>query len=63
MLAQRMVAKIYCTVSTSEKKSLLMSKHGIPEDHMFSSCYTTFATSLLHAMKSGGVDVVLKLTV
>jgi hypothetical protein len=59
MLAQWIGAEIYCTVGTTEKKALLMSKYGIPEDHIFSSRNAQFATSLLLATKSRGVDVVL----
>jgi NADPH:quinone reductase-like Zn-dependent oxidoreductase/ubiquinone/menaquinone biosynthesis C-methylase UbiE len=59
MLARWIGADTYCTVGTTEKKALLMSKYGISEDHIFSSRNTQFATSLLHATNSRGGDVVL----
>lgn len=59
MLAQWIGAEIYCTVGTAEKRELLVSRYGIPDDHIFSSRNTNFATSLLHLTKSKGVDVIL----
>jgi NADPH:quinone reductase-like Zn-dependent oxidoreductase/SAM-dependent methyltransferase/malonyl CoA-acyl carrier protein transacylase len=52
-------AEIYATVSTPEKRSLLVSEYGIPEDHIFSSRDLTFVKGIMRSTNGKGVDVVL----
>ncbi|KAH8799173.1 hypothetical protein F5884DRAFT_905619 [Xylogone sp. PMI_703] len=52
-------AEVFATVSTVEKKRLLMDNYGVKEDHIFSSRNTDFAASILRATGGRGVDVVL----
>ncbi|KAF2194360.1 putative polyketide synthase [Zopfia rhizophila CBS 207.26] len=59
MIAQHVGATIFATVSSPEKKDLIISKYGIPEDHIFSSRDTSFARGILSATTERGVDVVL----
>ncbi|KAL9110642.1 MAG: hypothetical protein Q9227_004819 [Pyrenula ochraceoflavens] len=56
-IAQRVKAKIFTTVSTEEKKQLLIQQYGIPAEHIFSSRDTAFAPALKRLV--GGPDVVL----
>ena len=58
-LAQSMGAKIYLTVSTEEKKALLMELYGIPSDRFFSSRNTSFASGIKRMTDGRGVDLVL----
>ncbi|KAL4867936.1 hypothetical protein BDV12DRAFT_197797 [Aspergillus spectabilis] len=51
-------AKVFATVSTVEKKTLLVTEYGIPEDHIFSSRDFSFATCL-RKLAPDGVDVIL----
>ncbi|KAF2177009.1 putative polyketide synthase [Zopfia rhizophila CBS 207.26] len=59
MLAQRVGAEIFATVSSAAKKSLLMDKYNIPEDHIFNSRDTSFAKGVMRMTNGCGVDVVL----
>lgn len=52
-------AEIYATVSTPEKRKLLMTEYGIPEDHIFSSRDLSFAKGIMRCTKGKGVDVIL----
>ena len=52
-------AEIFCTVSTPEKRQLLMDEYSIPEDHIFSSRDLTFVKGILRMTNNKGVDVVL----
>lgn len=61
-LAQKIGAIIYCTVGSLEKKSLLMEKYSIPENHIFSSRATTFAQGIMRETKGRGVDMILNST-
>jgi NADPH:quinone reductase-like Zn-dependent oxidoreductase len=58
-IAQRMGADIYTTVSTNEKKKLIMDSYGLPEDHIFYSRDGSFAPALMEATGGLGVDVVI----
>ncbi|KAI2485149.1 Fatty acid synthase S-acetyltransferase [Pyrenophora tritici-repentis] len=58
-LAKAASAEIYVTVSSNEKKRLLMELYGIPADHIFSSRHISFAQGLKRMTKGRGVDVVL----
>ena len=58
-LARSMGADIYLTVSTEEKKALLMELYGIPSDRFFSSRNTMFASGIKRMTDGRGVDLVL----
>lgn len=59
ILAQHIGAEILATVGSEDKKSLIMTQYGIPEDHIFSSRDTSFAKGVMRATSGKGVDVVL----
>ncbi|KAK3167997.1 Type I Iterative PKS [Lepraria neglecta] len=59
MIAQHVGATIFATVSSPEKRDWIVSKYGIPPDHIFSSRDTSFARGVLSATGERGVDVVL----
>ncbi|KAH6699034.1 iterative type I polyketide synthase [Leptodontidium sp. MPI-SDFR-AT-0119] len=52
-------AEIFCTVSTPEKRKLLMDEYDIPEDHIFSSRDLSFVKGIMRMTNNKGVDVVL----
>lgn len=54
-VAQNVGAEIYATVGTEEKKSLIMSKYNIPEDHIFSSRDVSFAKGIMRSTGGKGV--------
>jgi NADPH:quinone reductase-like Zn-dependent oxidoreductase len=58
-LAQMVGAEVYGTVSSLEKKELLMREYGLPSDHIFYSRCTSFSGSVLNATDGKGVDVIL----
>ena len=58
-LAQLIGADVYLTVSTEEKKVLLMETYGIPSDRFFSSRNTSFALGVKRMTHGRGVDLVL----
>ncbi|KAK7714826.1 putative PKS-like protein biosynthetic cluster [Diaporthe eres] len=58
-LAQRAGATVYATVSTPEKKKILMERFGIEASHIFSSRHTLFASQIMQRTGGRGVDVVL----
>ncbi|GKZ67455.1 hypothetical protein AnigIFM50267_001845 [Aspergillus niger] len=58
-LAVHYGAEVYTTVGAEEKKSLIMKKFPIPEDHIFSSRSTDFASAIMHMTNGRGVDVVV----
>jgi acyl transferase domain-containing protein/NADPH:quinone reductase-like Zn-dependent oxidoreductase/NAD(P)-dependent dehydrogenase (short-subunit alcohol dehydrogenase family)/ubiquinone/menaquinone biosynthesis C-methylase UbiE len=58
-IAQIIGAEVFATVSSNEKKELLQSTYGIPEDHIFYSRNTTFAQGILRTTGGNGVDVIL----
>ncbi|KAB5542843.1 polyketide synthase [Coniochaeta sp. 2T2.1] len=58
-LAQMVGAEVYATVSSVEKKELLMGEYGLPSDHIFYSRSTAFGSAVLKATDGRGVDVVL----
>lgn len=51
-------AEIFATVSSPEKRELVM-KLGVQEDHIFSSRDLTFVKGIMRATKGKGVDLVL----
>ncbi|KJR88229.1 polyketide synthase [Sporothrix schenckii 1099-18] len=58
-LAQMVGAEVFATVSSAEKKALLVAEYNIPEDHIFYSRDTSFGRAVRHATNGQGVDVVL----
>lgn len=60
VLAQMVGAEpIFVTVGSAEKKEYIMSRYGIPEEHIFFSRDTSFAGRVGEATGGRGVDVVL----
>ncbi|KAF2766275.1 KR-domain-containing protein [Teratosphaeria nubilosa] len=57
--AQHIGAEVFATVSSLEKRDILMTEHNIPEDHIFSSRDLTFYNGIKRATGGKGVDVVL----
>ncbi|KAH7121302.1 hypothetical protein B0J11DRAFT_590366 [Dendryphion nanum] len=58
-IAQWIGAEVYATVSSITKKSFLMDRFAIPEDHIISSRSNSFKDTILSRTKGNGVDVVL----
>ena len=58
-LCQLVGAEIFATVGTREKKTLLMTRFGIPEDHIFFSRDGSFAKGIMTMTKGVGMDVIL----
>ncbi len=58
-LAQTLGATVFATVSSAEKKELLVKEYGIPEDHIFYSRNSSFGAAIRQATGGQGVDVVL----
>ena len=58
-LAQLVGADVFLTVSTEEKKTLLMDTYGIPSDRFFSSRNPSFALGIKRMTQGRGVDLVL----
>ena len=58
-IAQAIDAEVYVTVGFKEKKQLLMDFYQIPEDHIFYSRDTSFASGIMRMTNFRGVDVVL----
>ncbi|OBT39594.1 Type I Iterative Polyketide synthase (PKS) [Pseudogymnoascus sp. WSF 3629] len=59
MIAQHVGATIFATVGSHEERNLIVTKYGIPTDHIFSSQDKSFAQAVLSASGKRGVDVVL----
>jgi NADPH:quinone reductase-like Zn-dependent oxidoreductase len=59
ILAHRMGAEVFVTAGSPEKRAYLSRQFGIPEDHIFSSRDTEFASQLMKITAGKGVDVVL----
>ncbi|KAL8707059.1 MAG: hypothetical protein Q9225_007846 [Loekoesia sp. 1 TL-2023] len=62
MLALKAEAEIYVTVSSIEKRALVMETYGIQEDHIFSSRDTSFVNELMNKTDQRGVDLILNST-
>ncbi|KAK4187038.1 polyketide synthase [Podospora australis] len=58
-IARMVGAEVFATVSTTEKKQLLINEHEIPEDHIFYSRGTSFSGEIHRATAGQGVDVIL----
>ncbi|KAI8245503.1 hypothetical protein K4K55_001614 [Colletotrichum sp. SAR 10_96] len=59
ILAQHIGAKTFATVSSEEKKQLLIDTYGIPSEQIFNSRDTRFVQGVMRLTGSKGVDVVL----
>ncbi|TDZ31026.1 Reducing polyketide synthase PKS2 [Colletotrichum spinosum] len=58
-LAKMIGAEVFVTVSSADKKKLLMAHYNVPEDHIFYSRNTTWRAAVRRATNDEGVDVVL----
>lgn len=58
-LAKNVGAEIFATVSSPEKRALLMNEYDIPEDHIFSSRDLSFVKGIMRMTNGRGVDVLL----
>ncbi|KAG9201298.1 hypothetical protein G6514_005846 [Epicoccum nigrum] len=58
-VAQAVGAEVYATVSSGEKRKLLTSRYGIPDDHIFYSRNPSFAEAAKRATNGRGVDVLV----
>jgi NADPH:quinone reductase-like Zn-dependent oxidoreductase len=58
-IAQMIGAEVYATVSSAEKKELLVAQYGLSPDRIFYSRNTSFAAAVRTATKGQGVDIVL----
>ncbi|KAI1468109.1 putative polyketide synthase [Daldinia caldariorum] len=58
-LAQYFGAEIFATVSSREKKQLLIDTYGVPEDRIFNSRDASFAQAVKRRTGGRGVDVLL----
>ncbi|KAL9639611.1 MAG: hypothetical protein Q9204_001021 [Flavoplaca sp. TL-2023a] len=59
VLAQHVGATVFATVSSPEKRALLIKDYGIAAEHIFSSRDILFAQGVLAATDGRGVDVIL----
>jgi NADPH:quinone reductase and related Zn-dependent oxidoreductases len=59
MLAKHAGAEIYATVGSESKKSLIMERYGVPQDHIFYSRDTSFGPAIRRATQGRGIDVIL----
>ena len=58
-IAQMIGAEVLATVGSAEKKELLLSEYGLPEDHVFYSRNGSFSDAVRQATEGQGVDVIL----
>ncbi|KAI2779732.1 putative polyketide synthase [Daldinia loculata] len=58
-LAQHFGAEVFATVSSREKKQLLIDTYNVPEDHIFNSRDASFAQAIKRHTGGRGVDVLL----
>ncbi|KAK8025057.1 polyketide synthase PKS2 [Apiospora arundinis] len=58
-IAHNVGATVFATISSLEKKELLMTEYGIPEEHIFSSRDLSFAAGVMRVTNGKGVDVIL----
>lgn len=59
MIATAFGAKVFATVGSPAKKTLLVKKYGIPDSHIFSSRSRGFGKGLVQATQGRGVDIIL----
>lgn len=58
-LAQHLGAEVFATVSSRDKRKLLIDEYGIPDDHIFSSRDLSFAAGVMRMTNGKGVDVIV----
>ncbi|KAK8039588.1 polyketide synthase PKS2 [Apiospora rasikravindrae] len=58
-IAKNVGATVFATISSLEKKELLMTEYGIPEEYIFSSRDLSFAAGVMRITDNKGVDVIL----
>lgn len=58
-IAKSQDAEIFATVSSEEKRDLLINVYGIPKDHIFSSRDLSFAKGVKRMTEDRGIDVIL----
>ncbi|KAI9830656.1 MAG: hypothetical protein M1819_005466 [Sarea resinae] len=58
-IAQHLGAEIFTTVSSNEKKKLIVDRYALPESHIFSSRGSTFTEGIMRLTKNRGVDCIL----
>ncbi len=59
MLSQSIGAEIFATVGNAQKKEMLITRYGIPKDHIFFSRDTSFEDRIASITSRRGVDVAL----
>lgn len=59
MIAHNVGATVIATVSSTQKKQLIMDNYGIPSSHIFSSKLRSFKQGVLRLTEGKGADVVL----
>ena len=59
ILAYRLGAEVFATVSSKTKKQVLIDKFGVPNDHIFNSRDDGFVSGIMRMTNQQGVDVVL----
>ena len=58
-LARLVGAEVFATVGSASKKTFLMEKYGVQEDHIFYSRDISFKIGIMRMTNNEGVDVVL----
>lgn len=58
-LAKHMGLVVYATVSTEDKRRLIIEEYGIPEEHIFNSRDSSFVKGIKRVTGGRGVDCVL----
>lgn len=58
-LANIVGAEVFATVSTPEKRDLLINEYGVKKDHIFSSRDLSFVKGIMRMTDNRGIDVVL----
>ncbi|TDZ14445.1 Highly reducing polyketide synthase ZEA2 [Colletotrichum orbiculare MAFF 240422] len=58
-LARHLGATVYATVSSPEKRNLVTSRYGVPDEHVFYSRDASFAMAVRRVTGGRGVDCVL----
>lgn len=59
MLAQHLGLEIYATVGSEDKRQLIQSHYGIPDDHIFNSRDLSFVQGVMRMTRGVGVDIAL----
>ena len=57
MLSQSIGAEVFATVGNIQKKSLLMNRYKVPEDHIYFSRDVSFENGVMATTQQRGVDV------